>query len=558
MSQSVFFNQTVLVVVIVIVVAAIVVYALIRKKKALRARLDGQFGKAPLFTDKPDMTSISSCWRHNKEEAIHPIDDITWDDLDMDKVFLRIDSCHTSVGEEYLYALLHTPEFCSDALTERENLMLLLGKNPQLRLDLQVYLHKTGKTDHNGLSSFFDGTASKRLKFPFLYKILAVIPLVCAGAMFLDLKIGLFALALSFISNIVVYCLTKTYIEKELASLRYFSALLWCAKKISRHSALASHPLSSGLKTHLRAFRKIGGKLSSVAKQKTTDIDMFAEYIKIPFLYDIINYNKAIDIIGQNAESFRALYRIVGELDTAVAVLSFRKSLPYYARPEFAEDSVIDTEDIYHPLLSDPVPNTARICRGSLVSGSNASGKSTFIKAVAINGILAQTVHTCTARRYRARFALVLTSMAVRDDITAGESYFITELKSLRRIIQKIPDVFCVCFIDEILRGTNTIERIAASASVLRYLQTLDCLCVVATHDIELTRMLEGLYDNYHFGEQMTSDGMYFDYTLKIGASRTKNAVKLLEYMEFDRRIIDSAQKLVEKFEATQTWDTLR
>jgi DNA mismatch repair ATPase MutS len=203
--------------------------------------------------------------------------------------------------------------------------------------------------------------------------------------------------------------------------------------------------------------------------------------------------------------------------------------------------------------LKDPVPNSAELKR-SVVSGSNASGKSTFIKSAAVNGIFAQTIHTCTAKSYVTRPALVMTSMAVRDDITKKESYFITEIKSLRRIIENIPRVFCACYIDEILKGTNTIERIAASAAVLKFLEGLDCVCVVATHDIELTRMLPG-YVNFHFGEQITGSGVEFDYKIKQGPSTTKNAIKLLDFMEFDRKIIEGAEKLVGKFEKTQTWD---
>ena len=150
-----------------------------------------------------------------------------------------------------------------------------------------------------------------------------------------------------------------------------------------------------------------------------------------------------------------------------------------------------------------------------------------------------------------------MTSMSVRDDITAGESYFITEIKSLKRIITTIPRVFCACYIDEILKGTNTIERVAASAAVLKHLNSLDCICVVATHDIELTRMLTG-YDNYHFGERITEGGVEFDYKINNGPSTTKNAIKLLEYMEFDKHIIENAQELVRTFEESGTWSAVQ
>ena len=94
-------------------------------------------------------------------------------------------------------------------------------------------------------------------------------------------------------------------------------------------------------------------------------------------------------------------------------------------------------EDLYHPLLQEAVANSFQVAGGTLVTGSNASGKSTFLKNVAMNSILAQTLVTCTCSSYQAPFLKVMTSMALRDDIESGESYFIVEIKSLKRILEE-------------------------------------------------------------------------------------------------------------------------
>ena len=117
--------------------------------------------------------------------------------------------------------------------------------------------------------------------------------------------------------------------------------------------------------------------------------------------------------------------------------------------------------------------------------------------------------------------------------------------------VKKYP---CTCYIDEILRGTNTIERIAASASVLEYLHSQDCLCVAASHDIELTKILADKFDNYHFCEQVTDNEITFDYKIKNGASTTRNAVKLLDHMAFDESIVNKAEELILSYEKNQTW----
>ena len=558
MSQSSFFAQTGLIILLIVIAIAAVVFALVRSRRKFVERIIAQFGKVPESVDKAVLRQLAAAWRtkQSKVPMSQCIDDITWNDLDMDRVFARIDACHTTVGEEYLYALLHMPAFDEAPLQQREALLCLLDAHPDLRLKLQMILAKMGKSQASGLLSFGYDAASKRLKHPAIYTALALVPLLCCGLFFVSWPLGLFTVLLSQIVNIVIYSFMKVYITRELAALRYFSTLLWCAKKICRLNL--SPELTAVLSANLRVFKKVAGKISSITKYKLSDMDMMSEYFKIPFLSDIRNYNKAVSLIEKNTKAFIALYEQIGELDTAVTILSLRKSLTHWTCPEFVEARNVTVQGIYHPLLKNPVPNDAQIGRGSLISGSNASGKSTFIKALAINGIFAQTIHTCAAHAFRSPLALVMTSMAVRDDIMAGESYFITEIKSLRRTLDAMRSNYCICYIDEILKGTNTVERIAASAAVLGYLGTQPCLCIAATHDIELTRILAERFDNYHFEEQITDEGMCFDYAIKYGPSNTRNAIRLLDYMKFDAHIIDEALRMVKNFEQTGSWNEVR
>ena len=102
-----------------------------------------------------------------------------------------------------------------------------------------------------------------------------------------------------------------------------------------------------------------------------------------------------------------------------------------------------------------------------LLTGSNASGKSTFLKSVALNAILAQTIYTVMADSYRAPYFRIYSSMALKDNLMGNESYFIVEIKSLKRIYESADEkVPMLCLIDEVLRGTNTVERIAASSQI--------------------------------------------------------------------------------------------
>lgn len=131
--------------------------------------------------------------------------------------------------------------------------------------------------------------------------------------------------------------------------------------------------------------------------------------------------------------------------------------------------------------------------------------------------------------------------MALRDDLLAGESYFVAEVKSLKRILAYCRAQRCAVFIDEILRGTNTPERMAASVAVLRALHGTQSLCLVASHDVELTEIFAGVYECCHFSETFEGDAISFDYLIKEGPSRSTNAIRLIERMGFESRIVEEA-----------------
>ena len=107
---------------------------------------------------------------------------------------------------------------------------------------------------------------------------------------------------------------------------------------------------------------------------------------------------------------------------------------------------------------------------------------------------------------------------------------------------------------DEVLRGTNTIERIAASSRILRSLVKENVLPLAATHDIELSYILEDVYENYHFEEEIVENDVLFNYLLKEGRATSRNAIKLLEIIGYDKHIVEEAQAAAKKFEDTGSW----
>ena len=249
----------------------------------------------------------------------------------------------------------------------------------------------------------------------------------------------------------------------------------------------------------------------------------------------------------------------IGELDAAVAVAFYRKSLDTYCTPNFVDIEELSFEKIAHPLIKNPVTNTSCLGKSTLVTGSNASGKSTYIKAIAINAILAQTINTVLAESWTMKRSYIVTSMAIQDNVLDGDSYFIAEIKSLKRIIRLIEaGKPVISFIDEILKGTNTIERIAASAAMMEWLSSNKGMNVIASHDIELTEMARHAYTNYHFRESIENGEVLFDYKIHSGPSKTRNAIKLLELLDYPESVTKKASGLARHFTEWREWERNR
>lgn len=272
---------------------------------------------------------------------------------------------------------------------------------------------------------------------------------------------------------------------------------------------------------------------------------------------DLIKLNQMLKVAKEKDRSIRELAHAVGTLDACLCIAYFRASLESYCKPSLGKADGLEAGELYHPLVANPVKNSIAARKGVLVTGSNASGKSTFLKTAALGAVLAQSLYTVPARSWSSPFYRVMSSMALRDNLPGGESYFVVEIKALKRILDAcgegdVPGVFC--FVDEVLRGTNTVERIAASARILRSLSSGNALCFAATHDIELTHLLEDSYENYHFEETVEYGDIRFNYLLKRGRAQSKNAIRLLEVMGYDRSVIIEAEEMAERFLETGEW----
>ncbi|GKZ03346.1 MutS-related protein [Paraclostridium bifermentans] len=550
----------VLVGIIVIVVVGIV-FSIVENRKRLeyiKLNIINNYGKTINLDEVMiKMKNVSSYFRNKNEKNI--IDDITWNDLNMDDIFKKINNTQSTAGQEVLYDMLRTPVYSQAVLTKRDKVIEFFKKNEKERYDIQFILGKLGKSNElyitNCLFNKEDNSKSNLLKFTLLSWIPAIsLLLLFIHPMFLILTVGCVVLNI-FISQ-------RNKVENYDANgFSYMISLVNAANKIKEKNIFEIDENIDSIDASLKKLKNIKRKSVGIQEKSImSDMDVFAEYANLIFLREIITYEKVKNTIIKNKKELKNVYEYVGTIDSLIAIASFRESLDFYTKPclkisEKREDNNIEFKDIYHPLVKEPVLNNGSFSKGVLITGSNASGKSTFIKTIAINAIMAQTIYTCFAKEYKTSYFNIYTSMALRDDIHSSESYYIVEIKSLKRILDQVQNnIPCLCFVDEILRGTNTVERIASSCEVLKNIGNENTLCFAATHDVELTYMLDDIFENYHFEETITDNDIKFDYKIHRGRAQTRNAIKLLEFMGYDKKLVENANYRAKNFLETGKW----
>lgn len=515
-----------------------------RSEKKRILQLKSRFGAVPRGDYR--RAGIDHYWEG--WHRLHPepglVDGRTWEDLEMEELFDRVNACCSLIGEGYLYALLHR-RLSEEQQQAQEQLIAQLEEEP-LRLQVQTELLRLGKRTGIDLPALLFEPETFALEGERYLALFALLPLASLPIFPFFPAAGTAVLIAALGHNVWRYLRIQKKLEGRLETISYQLAAFSTARRLQKLFGARCPERAAELGRLAGLSDKIGKTVVLLAPSPQSNGYLLVQLLGMLTLFPILQYRRTVRAFEAVRQGTQALFAQIGEIDAAQAILSYRCSLPCWTTPVFSEELSLCVEGLLHPLLTetDCVPNDAQIRRRWLLTGSNASGKSTFIKAVALNAILAQNIHTCTASRFALRRAAVVTSMAVRDDLSAGESYFVAEIKSMHRAVKlaRGPLPF-YCFIDEVLKGTNTAERIAASCAVLRYLAAPGCLCVAATHDLELTELLGDLYENRHFSEQVTEQGVTFDYKLKEGPCRTTNAIRLLGYYGFPRELVEEAQR---------------
>ena len=204
---------------------------------------------------------------------------------------------------------------------------------------------------------------------------------------------------------------------------------------------------------------------------------------------------------------------------------------------------------VYHPLIEECVPNTLdTFGKSVLLTGSNMSGKTTFIRTVALNMLCALTLDMCFAESFSGRRMRIHSAINLHDNILESQSFYMKEVITVKKMLDESQSSRHNLFVlDEIFKGTNTPERIAAGKAVLSALAENGNTVFASTHDIELAGLLSNEFDLYHFCEQIEQNRLHFDYLLKQGKLKHRNAIRLLEMEGYPESVIEEANAIVGK-----------
>ena len=455
---------------------------------------------------------------------------------------------------------MRTPVFDKKILEEREKLIKYFDTHERERTNISVSMRMIGFTRKISVSDYMENLFKLKPASNVLHYLMNVLIIISlCFLIFVDPVMGIVMTLASVGAAIISYYKIKSRIENYFSCIRQLVAMIEAGKEIAGMNI-------EELKEYNDFFSNVGKTFSKVtrnsfllvsSKENSGSLmDILMEYIRMFTHVDLIKFNNMLRSTGTNCETVMELIDRLGLLDSMISVANFRRIIPYYCKPEFIPDGGIDLKDVYHLSIKAPVANSIKENKPVLITGSNASGKSTFLKSVAINAILAQTINTCPSAFYKAPFYRVYSSMALSDNLEAGESYYIVEIKSLKRIVDasKEPGARILCFVDEVLRGTNTVERIAASSQILKNLAMNKVQCFAATHDIELTYILERYFANYHFTEEVQHNEVVFSYVIHDGRASSRNAIKLLEIIGYDKDTINKATERANDFINTGVW----
>ena len=471
--------------------------------------------------------------------------DRTWQDLDLDDVFASLDYAESEPGRQYLNYLLHTPTQSREHLAKLERVVGRFASDPATADRARNALRRLSDRRAAHLVHLLFGDVPARPRGWWLFPMLTATSLGCLALISVWPRSFLVWVGVC-VANVAVQVFYKPRVKEFIPAIHELPAFLGVADALGALEATELAEETERLRGRPRRFavlRRASMWLMFEPGQVNGEVASVFEYVNMLFLFDVNAFLFATETIRGSSAELRRMFEAIGYIDAALSIARWRESLTQWSRPEFVElGKSLAVEDVVHPLLDVPVANTLKVEQSVLITGSNMSGKTTFVRTLGVNAVLAQSLHTVCARSWVAPMLRVRTSIGRSDSIMEGKSYYLAEVESVLNLIRaKEAGAQHLFLLDEIFRGTNTTERVAAAYAVLAHLDRGNDIVVVATHDLEVLDLLNDSFAARHFREQIENDALTFDYRIQDGRSSTRNAIALLKFMKYPDELVATA-----------------
>lgn len=526
----------------------------IKKSKSSKEKLLESFGY--FKDDSFEFIHIESfCLEKSKEENAQIISDKTCNDLDFQELFMSIDRTSSRVGQQYLYNQLRTIPQNSNEIEKNEKLIEKFATDSDFRVNIQLQLSKLKNRNAFFLTTLFQKEHIKPPKWFFVVPLLSLSSLI--SLLLIPFVPNMILLSVGiFIINLGIHYWNKNNLYEYLLSLPQLLKLNKVAKELFKNDALKH--LNPQLLNSIKEIEKAKNRMATIRLESQLENDyallfwIIIDLLKIVFLLEPLFFFSILQQLNSKRKELKEVFEFVGLIDTLISVTSLRSGLNYYCIPELIkEEKKLIAKDIYHPLIPDCIKNSIRVDGKSiLLTGSNMSGKTTFIRTIGINVITGLTLNTCFAKQFSMSRLNLYSAIRISDDLMNDKSYYFEEVLTIKEMLDKSENGAANLFLlDEIFKGTNTVERISAGKAVLSFLAKANNIVFVSTHDIELADLLKEEYELYHFSEQVDDKMVAFDYKLKEGKLKNRNAIKILKLNEYPDIIIEQATQLAKEMD---------
>lgn len=507
-----------------------------------------------LHSNQPfDISSIAQYHYYLSQSEHKYLDQRAVRDLDLNSCFTFLDHTSSAIGQQYLYHRLLSLENYIEKFDELEKEIAFFQEEKLRKEKIEGILKKLTKDTDYFFPYLIFSKLPEKINYLSLIKILQFLVFILIGVSIFH-QVFIFPLLIVLSINMVIHYVHKKKIGKFI---QYFFRLNTLTNSCRKLVPLSKNPKDK----IINKVAEVEKLSSSISFLKTDELQnsefgsivwLFIELIKVATLGEITLFYKIIEHITKNRADIHELYKYIGYIDLSISIGKLREKLPYYSKPAFVENKILFFKELYHPLIKACVANDLTLDNRSLMlTGSNMSGKSTFIKSIGINVITSQTLNTSFTKEYKASPFQLSSSMKISDDINENKSYYLEEVITIGEMLESSEEKKerHLFIIDEIFKGTNTVERISGAKAILSHLNNGQHLVLLATHDIELTLLLEKEYDLYYFQEEVDDQRLAFDYKIKKGRIKNFNALKILEISGYPPSIVEEAKEIAKKME---------